>query len=385
MKVYMETNVYEEAKKRISRIFDEFEEIVIGFSGGKDSTVVFNLALEEAKRRNRTPLKVLFIDQEAEWQHTIDYVKSVMYRKDVEPLWLQIEIKLFNATSHSKEWLYCWEKGGNWIRPKDEISIKENTFGTDRFKDLFGKVINAKYKGIKTAYIAGVRTEESPTRFVAMTSSATYKEITYGNKLGKDHYTFYPIYDWTYSDVWKAIHDNKWKYNKVYDYFYQYGVSPKDMRVSNLHHETAIHELYYLQEIEPETWNKLVARLDGIDTTGKLEKSDSFMAPKKLPFMFKDWKEYRDYLLENLVESEHTKEKFRKKFEELDERYLGMEKIETLYKTEISAILANDHYFTKITNFERNPELNAFRKFKKNKLDYHGGNKYIPVRKGKRK
>ena len=72
-----------------------------------------------------------------------------MYRDDVEPMWFQVPIKLFNATSMEKPWLYCWEEGGEWIRPKDDISIKENLYGTDRFVDSFKKIAQYYFKDKK--------------------------------------------------------------------------------------------------------------------------------------------------------------------------------------------------------------------------------------------
>ena len=87
MKIYSNVNVYDAALKRMNWLFDEFPNVVVGFSGGKDSTVVYNLALQVAREKNRLPLRVLFLDQEAEWQSTIDTVRLVMENPDVEPLW----------------------------------------------------------------------------------------------------------------------------------------------------------------------------------------------------------------------------------------------------------------------------------------------------------
>lgn len=50
---FLETNVLDEAKKRISTVFDEFEKIYVSFSGGKDSTVMLHLVMDEAIKRNR--------------------------------------------------------------------------------------------------------------------------------------------------------------------------------------------------------------------------------------------------------------------------------------------------------------------------------------------
>ena len=49
MKIYSKNNVLVEAEKRIHRLFDDFENVVVGFSGGKDSTVCLNLTLKVAE------------------------------------------------------------------------------------------------------------------------------------------------------------------------------------------------------------------------------------------------------------------------------------------------------------------------------------------------
>jgi len=356
LKIFHNKSTWEAALDRIRWLFDEFPNVIVNFSGGKDSTVCLHLALKVAEEKGRLPLKVAWIDQEAEWQATSDYVKSVMENPQVDPLWYQMPLKLFNSTSPDEEWLHCWEEGKekDWIRPRWKKSITKNIYGTQTFKDLFDAIQLHDYKGEKCVRIAGVRCEESPARYAGMTTLATYKDATWGRKNHKteEHYTMYPLYDWSYTDIWKAIHDNNWEYNKVYDYMYQYGVGVLNMRVSNVHHETAVGHLFYLQEIEPETWEKLVHRVKGINTAGVL-KSDGFKITK-LPYMFKSWKEYRDYLLVNLIDKEDIIKKFQTKFEQMENKYIGSVPSKTeisMYKVQINAILHNDHYFTKLNNF----------------------------------
>lgn len=384
MKFYKDASVLQEAIARINRIFDEFDNVVVGFSGGKDSTCVLNLTLQVAKERNRLPQKVMFVDQEAEWQFTIDYVKDVMYREDVEPFWIQASFKITNSTSTSNDCLEAWGEGQKWMREKDPISIKENTFATsknsshlDEFYKFFPNFFKHQFPKQKSAYLAGVRAEESPTRAMALTNGVTYKDITWGKTLNKadEHYTFYPLYDWSYTDVWKAIHEHNWQYCKVYDYMYQYGYAVQDMRVSNLHHETAIKQLFFLQEIEGDTYNKLTERLQGVSTASKFGEDDFFV--KELPYMFKDWKEYRDFLTEKLL-PETSIPIFKKKFEKLDEKYGTMRNIDKLYKICVQSIVINDFGFVKLGNWERGPEVDTWRKYKKGKVSRHMlKNKYI--------
>ena len=351
MRIYKKQNVYDAAIERITWLFQEFEEVIVSVSGGKDSTICFELTMQIAKKLNRLPLKVLFIDQEAEWNSTIEQIKYWMYDKDVEPYWLQVPIKLFNATSDKDGWLYCWDPAeeDKWIHPHDPVSIKENIYKTDRFHQMFRNFVNVEFKDKRVANVSGVRGEESPNRLTQLTHLPVYKWATWGSLVNREaeRFSFFPLYDWSYSDVWKAIHDNGWKYNTLYDSQYQYGVSVRDMRVSNVHHETAVQNLFYLQEVEPETYAKLTRRLDGIDTAGKLGADDYFVY--EVPFMFDSWKEYRSYLLENLIEEPQNRRLLQEKFD-MHDRDLGEVLGDRKYQTQINSILTHDYEGIKMHN-----------------------------------
>lgn len=371
--MYGNQSVYDKSLDRIRWLFDEFPNVVIGVSGGKDSTVVFNLAMIVAREKGRLPLKCLFLDQEAEWQATIDTIRLIMEHPDVDPYWFQMPLQLFNATSTTDHWLMCWDEKeeARWMRPRESYSKKENVYGTMRFVELFTAILRKEFPDTKTCYIAGVRAEESPVRAMGMTHDLTYKDATWGKVLdkSKQHYTLYPIYDWSYMDVWKAIHDNHWYYNKIYDAQYNYGMPLLQMRVSNVHHETAVGSLFYMQEIEGDTYQRLTQRISGIDMAAKMGNDDYF--PKELPFMFGSWREYRDYLLEKLIENPDWVNTFKKKFIKHDEVY-GDELGDKLFKMHIKSILTNDWECVKIGNYERAPaniELKRRRKAEKNARD----------------
>jgi len=343
MKIYHKESVYDAAIKRINWLFDEFPNIVVSVSGGKDSTVCFELTLQIARQRNRLPLNCLWIDQEGEWQSTVEMQRYMMHHPDVKPYWIQVPFRLFNAASTYDHWLKCWDKESKdlWIHPQDPVALTENVYGTDRFRNLFTKIRKYHFGHIPTANIGGVRGEESPRRLSGLTRDDTFKGATWAKVEDKElnHYTFYPLYDWSYTDIWKAIHDNNWRYNSLYDKLYQYGVPVTQMRVSNLHHETAVQNLFFIQELEPETYGRLTRRLAGIDMAGKMGVKD-FFVPTTLPFMFSSWKEYRDYLCVNLIDQE-WQERFARMFA-VDDRDIGEELGDKKYKRHIRSILVND-------------------------------------------
>jgi len=370
VKVYSTNTVLVEADRRIRRLFDEFENVVVGFSGGKDSTVCLNLALKVAEDRGRLPLKVCWVDQEAEWQGTADYCESVFADPRVEPMWFQMPMKWFNNVSSHSKYIYIWEEGKKHMRERSPISIKENVYLDFGFHELFEQIFKIHFPNQKSCYISGVRTEESPKRMMSLTTALTYKDITWGKKLNekRGHYTFYPIYDWSYSDVWKYILDNDIEYNRIYDAMFTHGVSVMDMRISNLHHETAIQNLLLIQEIEPDTWNKIAERVDGTNAIKHL-KSDAFKCPKELPYMFKSWKEYGIYLAEHLTNDEAFLKQYHKAIERNKKYMVSNEAYVDFHKQLIKTVLSQDFDWTKLKNFLTSPYFNTVKKYVDGKLN----------------
>ncbi len=344
MRIYLNKTTYQASIERINRLYDEFDEIFIWVSGGKDSTVVFNLAMEVAKQRKQLPLNVGYIDQEVEWKETIKQIENIMYDKDVKPFWFQVPFELDNATSYDHKTVICWneEKEKDWMREKADISYKEHISTGRSIKKLLDEIPDTLFEKKSLACLSGVRCLESPKRWMGLTASLTYKDITWGKKHPvKNHFTFYPIYDWSLRDVWKYIYDNNFDYNKIYDYQFRHGVKLANMRISYLLHEQAMESLFYLHEVEPETYNKMSIRVHGINSANNLQEQ---YIPTELPPMFKNWVEYRDYLMEHLIDEE-DKPIFKHKFS-IHKKMLSEIKdkdfTEPVAQQQIRAIMQND-------------------------------------------
>src|SRR6188768_2781797 len=123
IKEYQEYNVLVAARQRVKQVFDEFEKIYISFSGGKDSTVMMHLVLEEAIKRNKK-VGVLIIDLEAQYSDTINHIHSMieMYKNNIDLHWVCVPLLLRNAVSQFEPRWCCWdeEKKDIWVRQKPE-------------------------------------------------------------------------------------------------------------------------------------------------------------------------------------------------------------------------------------------------------------------------
>ena len=72
-----DVNTYQAAVKRVQYTFDNFEKVYISFSGGKDSSVMVHLVMEEAIKRNRK-VGILIIDLEAQYNWTISHIHEMV-------------------------------------------------------------------------------------------------------------------------------------------------------------------------------------------------------------------------------------------------------------------------------------------------------------------
>lgn len=332
-KIYnRDKSTLEASRERISMLFDEFENIQVSISSGKDSTVLYHLCLQEAIRRGRK-IQVFFLDQEAEYQNSIDLIKVQMVHPNVIPLWFQVPIYMTNSTSYTDYFLYAWGEGEQWMRKKDPIAIHEIKGDyPKRFYEFFRWY---EKQNTDTAYLVGLRAEESLTRFRAVTKTKGWGGLRWST-LDGDIKKFYPIYDWTVYDVWKFIYEFNVPYNKIYDLMFQANYSIySGMRVSNLIHEKSYKCLVDLPRFEPETYNALCRRISGIATASRYASEKLVFNNKQLPEHYKSWKEFRDFLLENIPNEEH-KRKFRLRFEK-------QEKNERTYQAQVGQLLINDY------------------------------------------
>lgn len=266
------------ARKRIRQTFDDFPNVYASFSGGKDSGVMLELAAVEARARGRR-LGVLIVDLEAQYQHTIDYLHVMLARHaDVlDVYWVALPLALRNAVSQFQPRWQCWdpEQRDTWVRPLPEhpgVISDEDFFpffhrGME-FEELvpeFGRWYCELNSGRLTACLVGIRSDESINRYrtIASTTKKRHEGRQWTTLISGALYNAYPIYDWRTEDVWRYYGRENVPYNRVYDLMHQAGVTIHQARLCQPYGDDQRKGLWLYHIIEPETWTKLLCRVQG--------------------------------------------------------------------------------------------------------------------------
>jgi predicted phosphoadenosine phosphosulfate sulfurtransferase len=275
-KNYLTENVFDASVQRIKYTFDNFEKIIISFSGGKDSTVLTHLVMEEAKKRNKK-VALFFVDWECQFHLTISHIESIykLYENYIEPYWCAVPIKTWNGCSQFEPEWTAWEesKAEIWVREKNKLSIKDTMFFPfyyygimfEEFAPLFAKW----YSDNKTcANFMGIRSQESLNRYRAISkdSQHCYNGKKYTTKIVDNCWGVYPIYDWNTEDIWRYTGKYNKTYNQLYDRMHKAGLSIHQMRIDEPFGDTQRRSLWLYQIIEPTTWAKMVLRVAGANT-----------------------------------------------------------------------------------------------------------------------
>jgi len=271
-KIPLGLDVFTATKQRIKYIFDTFQKIYVSFSGGKDSTAMLHMVMEEAIPRNQK-IGLLFIDLEGQYKLTIDHIEECidLYKDYIEPYWIALPMNLRNAVSVFEPQWMCWdpEVKESWIRQPPEMAITDEDYFpffrrrmefeefVEEFGDWYGQ-------GKLTACLVGNRADESLNRYRMLTAKKQMIDgLQWTTYKGTTVFNCYPIYDWRTRDVWIHAGKSGQPYNRLYDRMYQAGMTIHQMRICQPYGDDQRKGLWLFQIIEPETWSRLVARVNG--------------------------------------------------------------------------------------------------------------------------
>lgn len=322
-KIFLDKDVYSATDERLEYIFTNFDNYLFSISGGKDSSVMLQLAARKARQLNKK-INVLYIDFEAQYKATIDHLTDLI--EEISEVldnwyWIALPISLRNAVSVIQPKWICWDKNERkkWVRemPDNKYVINEKNIPKDwswfykgmEFEEFilyFSDWFNMKEGGL-TACSIGIRSNESLNRLGTIINprkkkfnNKSWTTKVYLKRKETNVYNVFPIYDWTTEDDWTAIFKYNLKYNYIYEQLYKNGVPLSEQRLCQPYGDDQRKSLDQFKVLESETWEKVVNRVHGVNfgniycRTGllghiKTEKPDNMT-----------WQQYSVFLLESL-------------------------------------------------------------------------------------
>ena len=307
-----EIDVLKACRNRISFIFDNFEKVCLSFSGGKDSTVLAHLIAEECRRRSRK-CGMLIVDLEAQYAETMRFVDAIVRKYDdvYETYWVCLPLHLRNAVSVFEPQWVCWDKEQRqkWVReyPNSPHVVNDQSFFpfykyAMEFEDFVAYFSDWYAGGTLTASVVGIRTQESLNRWKAIHrwNSNIFLNKKFLNIQSDTVINAYPIYDWVTEDVWKYIGEYNLEYNRIYDLMYQAGRSIHECRICQPYGDDQRRGLDLFRKVEPETWAKVVNRVQGANF-GNIYCGTHLLGNNKVilpPGM--TWRKFYEFLLQTI-------------------------------------------------------------------------------------
>lgn len=303
-------------------MLDRASRVYVSFSGGKDSTVLLHLVMEQAIERG-IRVGVLFVDWEAQYTLTIDHVRRcyALYHDHIDPYWIALPLTTTNAVSmHEPEWV-CWDpaKRDLWVREPPPEAIADAAcfpwyYHAMTFEELIDRFGHWYGGDLLTACFVGIRCGESLNRFRAIIMRKTCLQgARWTTWKSRNLYNAYPLYDWRVEDVWTYTAQSGLPYNAVYDRMHQAGLTPHQMRICEPYGDEQRRGLWLYHVLEPETWPKVAARVAGANsgalysqTSGNVLGNRSIELPEG-----HTWRTFADFLLDTMPAptAEHYRDK----------------------------------------------------------------------------
>jgi len=275
---WLDVNIWDAAQQRMRYIYENFDEVVVSWSGGKDSSCCLELARMAAKEQGKLPVKVFFLDEECVYPETIDICNRHRADPEIEFYWVCVPSIYRNACSEIEPDFIPYEPGKEhlWVQQPPADAIWPSGHGMTDWRippSIPKRAIMEMWKETakvqNVCMITGLRTRESFVRYAGIMSSGSFLTAP-------DHGFVHarPIYDWTERDVWWAIANQGWDYNKAYEKLWRAGGNVVNTRVAPLFHAEAAMHLRKVMLYWPDWWTKIRARIRGVHSmaiySGKL-------------------------------------------------------------------------------------------------------------------
>lgn len=312
-KVYTQQNVLDAARARLRFAFEQFDGVYFSVSGGKDSSVMVQLAESVAAELGRS-YDVLYIDFEAQYARTIAHVEQLKRLPHIGRFYhVALPMALRNAVSMLQPKWICWDERSRelWVRELPRDAITQHNCPWDWFRPGeefeefvldFARWYRAQHAGI-TGCGVGIRADESLNRFQTIAfhdRKEEYQGRHWTTRVGPGAYNFYPIYDWRVEDIWGAVSQLGLMSNEIYELMYKNGLSIYQQRLCQPYGDDQRNGLDQFRALEPDTWEKVLSRVNGVNFGNIYCRTTALGNIKSFKPDSMSWEQYTVFLLESI-------------------------------------------------------------------------------------
>lgn len=280
-------NSIENSEERVDKILDEWDTVVLAFSGGKDSGAVLNMFVDRIRARGGWDgrFHITHNDDEFVLPETERFAKEVATWDEIDKFWwICMPIKYTNYSSIEQRFFYPWhpEKEDRWIR---DYPYEVEEIDSIELVGMDHPLMETWEVGDKHVHVAqmvkeeiggncfnatGVRSDESRTRVRAINNLGGWYSKS-ETKAGFEYHTGHPIYDMTDHDLWKIHRERDWDYNESYDKQIRMGYPITRLRTAHCFLNAAVNFNIHpvMRRYWPDMLEKAEQRFDGCPMTFK--------------------------------------------------------------------------------------------------------------------
>ena len=219
-KVGLGMSVYEASKLRIKECIEQFDNVAVAYSGGKDCTAVLYLVDECMKELGREEkVTVLFNDLEFMPSDTLKFVDSLVQSDKYNFYYLCLPtLANVHILGHEESYIQ-WDPNREWYREPPEYAMTTEDVGNVLVRKRMSDANKILLRDVKGSLVVfnGFRADESYNVYRGLKNNINKQYLSKSDISTRCWYCK-PIYDWSIKDVFLYFLKSNQPYNRLYDW-----------------------------------------------------------------------------------------------------------------------------------------------------------------------